>query len=82
MDNIKELEERSNSFFDENDEERILAEVNKRYNGGMQSTEAFMREMGVMNSDVLTKKTGQSGGGPKISSGAYLINKDLASIET
>lgn len=31
MDNIKELEERSNSFFDENDEERILAEVNKRY---------------------------------------------------
>ena len=47
----------------------------------MQSTEAFMREMGVMNSDVMTRKTGQSGG-PKISSGAYLINRDLASIET
>lgn len=40
-----------------------------------------MREMGAMNSDVMTRKTGQSGG-PKISSGAYLINKDLASIET
>lgn len=75
MDNIKELEERSNSFFDDNDEERILAEVNRRYNGGMQSTEAFMREMGVDS----TKKTGES---HKITSGAYLVNKDLASIES
>ena len=27
------LEERSNSFFDENDEERIIAEVQRRYQG-------------------------------------------------
>ena len=31
MDHIKELEERSNSFLDENEEEKILAEVNRRY---------------------------------------------------
>ena len=40
-----------------------------------------MREMGVMNSDVMTRNTGASAE-PKISSGAYKINKDLASIET
>lgn len=27
----RDLDERSNSFFDEQDEERIIAEVNKRY---------------------------------------------------
>ena len=31
MDSIKEIEERTDSFFDENEEERILAELNKRY---------------------------------------------------
>jgi len=31
MDSVKEIDERSNSFFDEQDEERILAEVNRRY---------------------------------------------------
>lgn len=31
MDSVKELDERSNSFFDEQDEEKILAELNRRY---------------------------------------------------
>ena len=31
MDSVKELDERSNSFFDEQDEEKIVAELNKRY---------------------------------------------------
>ena len=31
MDSVKEIDERSNSFFDEYEEERILAEINKRY---------------------------------------------------
>lgn len=72
MDSVKELDERSNSFFDEQDEEKILAEINRRYqkqsnlepvgdslpkgNGAM-STEQFMREMGVESSDVV--KTNQ-----------------------
>ena len=81
MKSVKEpdtrLEEKSNSFFDENDEERILAEVQRRYQADghrntnglgsnadgsapvssfgkmpeMLSTEQFMRDMGVMNTD-------------------------------
>ena len=31
MDSVKELDERSNSFFDEQDEEKILEEINRRY---------------------------------------------------
>ena len=31
LDTRREIEERSNSFFDENEEERILAAVQKRY---------------------------------------------------
>ena len=78
MDSVKEIDERSNSFFDDQDEERILAEINKRYQqnrtGGTShvhnnnqsgvtsnpmgnlamNTEQFMKEMGVLNSDVLT----------------------------
>jgi hypothetical protein len=46
----RDLDERSNSFFDEQDEERIIAEVNKRYQA-FQNTEAFMREMGVYDSN-------------------------------
>ena len=71
MDSVQELEERSNSFqFDEQDEERILAEMNQRYQnqqantqaasgsggGGFSSTDQFMRQMGVaMTSDTLAK---------------------------
>lgn len=83
MDSVRDLdnkvEERSNSFFDENDEERILAEVQRRYQGDglratnglginaqgtaplssfgklpeMVSTEQFMKDMGVMNTEQL-----------------------------
>ena len=31
MDSVKELDERSQSFFDSKDEEKILAELNRRY---------------------------------------------------
>jgi hypothetical protein len=31
MDSVKELEERSDTFFDETEEDKILAEINKRY---------------------------------------------------
>ena len=72
MDSVQELEERSNSFqFDEQDEERMLQEMNQRYinqqantqgasgsgGGGFSSTEQFMRQMGVvgMTSDTLAK---------------------------
>ena len=69
MDNIKEIEERSD-FFDENEEERIQTLMNKGYKSGLtdssftkrkvagklQTTEEFMREMGVFNSDVMTNK--------------------------
>ena len=69
MDNIKEIEERSD-FFDENEEEKIQALMNKGYKSGLtdssftkrkipgklQTTEEFMREMGVFNSDAMTNK--------------------------
>ena len=69
MDNIKEIEERSD-FFDENEEEKIQTLMNKGYKSGLtdssftkrkvvgklQTTEEFMREMGVFNSDAMTNK--------------------------
>ena len=51
LDSVREhdtkLEERSNSFaFDENDEERIMAEVQRRYEGGNQPNGGG-RDLGV-----------------------------------
>lgn len=92
MQSVKELdtrlEERSDAFFDENEEERILAEVQRRYQGDgqrnavaqgshaegsapvssfgrmpeMLSTEQFMRDMGVMNTDQLNGEPTKAAG--------------------
>jgi len=92
LDTRRELEERSDTFFDEKDEERILAEVQRRhqgeqqnahggYGGGMGldaqasapmssfgklpdmvSTEQFMKDMGVMNTDQLRDGSAKDAG--------------------
>ena len=85
MDSVKELEERSDTFFDETEEDKILAEINKRYeqsrstnkqSGAKINTDQFMRDMGVLETDKL-------GSNLKSQKSAYSHkNADLASVKT
>ena len=88
MESVRELEERSNSFFDDQEEERIIAELNNRYKakqgsgqvpGGKMDTEQFMKEMGVA-SDVLNSnqyKTNEGSGQNRPN-----LNRDLNNLST